>query len=152
MTPEEFAKEMHRRAELVHSNLGQAVVNSCQLIENTAKGGMRKTEIDTSKSYPRQSGNKVHHPSMEGSYPAIDYGPLIQSVTHDAEQNGNEVIGRVGSNQKEGIYTELGTSRMAARPWLKPSVEKNKEKIHKLFKNAVVGQSPDFGDVETAEE
>ena len=35
-----------------------------------------------------------------------------------------------------GIFLELGTSKMAKRPWLKPAFIKSKDKIKKIFKTA----------------
>ena len=140
MTPSEFQAEMRKKAANVKTDIGRAIVNSCQLVESTAKKGMTDTSIDTSKTYEHN-----HHPSVEFDYPAIDYGKLVQSVTHDVEENGSEVVGRVGSMQKEGVYTELGTTRMSPRPWLKPSLANNREKIHTLILNAVKGRPVDVG-------
>lgn len=147
----EFAEEMRRRSENVHTNLGKAVNNACQLVENTAKLGMTNTEHDESKAYARQGGRKTHYASVEFDYPAVDSGHLRQSITHDVEQDGETVTGRVGSNVIYGIFTENGTSRMAPRPWLKPSLAINREKIYNLIVGAVSGRSIDIGNIETAE-
>lgn len=149
MTVDEFKEEMRKRSAMVHSNLGRSVTNACQLVENTAKLGMTNTETDPTKAYKR--GTRTHYASQEGSYPAVDYGPLRQSLTHDVEQDGSTVVGRVGTNLKEGLMTELGTSKMAPRPWLKPSIEVNKEKIHSIIASAIHGREVEIGDVETGE-
>jgi HK97 gp10 family phage protein len=140
MTPSEFQAEMRRRANNVKTDLGRAIVNSCQLVENTAKKGMTDTSIDTSKTYEHN-----HHPSVEFDYPAVDTGRLRQSVTHDVEENNGEVVGRVGTGLAYGAYLELGTTRMSPRPWLKPSLANNREKIHTLILNAVKGRPVDVG-------
>ena len=151
MTIEEFKSEMKRKSEMVHTNLGKSVANACQLVENTAKLGMRNTTTDPEKGYARQGGRKTHYASQEGAYPAVDYARLIQGVTHDVEQDGETVTGRVGTNVIEGVYTELGTSKMAPRPWLRPSLERNKEKIHNLIVSAIQGREVTIGNVETGE-
>lgn len=143
MTVEEFKEEMKRRSAIVHSNLGRSVTNACYLVENTAKLGMTNTETDPTKAYKR--GTRTHYASQEGAYPAVDYGPLRQSITHDVEQDGAEVVGRVGTNLTEGLMTEMGTSKMAPRPWLKPSIEANKEKIHKMIASSIQGREVEIG-------
>ncbi len=40
---------------------------------------------------------------------------------------------RVGSNVEYAKYLELGTRRMAARPWLRPALAQSKAKIAALF-------------------
>jgi len=137
MTPGEFQAELRRRAENVKTDLGKAINNACVLVENTAKKGMTSTERDTSKTYEHG-----HHPSVEFDYPAVDTGRLRQSVTHNIQNENGEIVGRVGSNVKYAAYLEYGTSRMSPRPWLKPSVAINREKIFTLISQAVKkGQS-----------
>jgi hypothetical protein len=143
-----FKAEMKRRSEMVHSNLGRSVTNACQLVENTAKLGMKNTETDPTKAYKRGTG--THYASQEGSYAAVDYGPLIQSITHSVEQDGSTVVGRVGTNFTEGLMTELGTSKMAPRPWLRPSLEVNRDKIHDMIVSAISGREVEIS-TETGE-
>jgi HK97 gp10 family phage protein len=153
-----FKAEMKRRSELIQDNLGRAVVNSCQLVENTAKKGMTNTQIDGSKSY-KVGKNRYHGPSVEFDYPAVDTGALRRSVTHDVSAHGlggeNYLQGRIGSQLKYASYLETGTSRMSPRPWLKPSIANNREKIHSILSKAVsstmAGRTIDIGDVETSE-
>lgn len=145
----DFQEEMRKRSAMVHSNLGRSVTNACQLVENTAKRGMTDTQTDPAKAYKR--GTRTHYASQEGAYPAVDYGPLRQSITHDVEQDGATVVGRVGTNLTEGLMTELGTSKMEPRPWLKPSIEVNREKIHSIIASAIQGREVEIGDIETGE-
>jgi len=43
------------------------------------------------------------------------------------------VIGRIGTNVIYSKFLELGTSRMKARPFLRPGLEKNKRKIAQIL-------------------
>jgi Bacteriophage protein of unknown function (DUF646). len=140
MDVKDFQDEMRRRSAMVHSNLGRSVTNACYLVETTAKRGMTDTETDPEKAYSRQGGRKTHYASQEGAYPAVDTGALRQSITHDVEQDGSTVVGRVGTNLVYGSYLETGTSKMSPRPWLKPSVEVNREKIHSMIVSAIQGR------------
>lgn len=63
----------------------------------------------------------------------VDTGRLRASITHETEKSGDEVIGRVGTNVEYGVYVEYGTSKMSAKPYLRPSLEKNKGKIKRLL-------------------
>lgn len=65
-----------------------------------------------------------HTASAPGQYPATDTGRLVGSVK--AIISGTTAI--VGTDVKYGAWLELGTSSMAARPWLLPS-----------FKAAIIG-------------
>lgn len=73
---------------------------------------------------------------VEGQAKAIcpvDTGNLRNSITHEVE--GNEA--RVGTNISYAIYQELGTSKMAAQPFLNPALEQNKGNIRKIFADAL---------------
>jgi len=141
MTVAEFQAEMRRRSQVVHTNLGKSVVQALNLVETTAKRGMTDTETDPDKAYPRQGGRRTHYASQEGAYPAVDTGRLRQSITHDVEQDGSTVVGKVGTNLLYGKFLELGTSKMAPRPWLRPSLEVNKQKIKEIIVSAISGRS-----------
>lgn len=112
----------------VDNNIVTAVTNHCLRIEGTSKKMMRDTETNPDVAY----GRRKHHPSKPGNAPAVDYGTLRRSITHDVKIEGTKVIGRVGSvitNPPYGSYLEHGTSKMQPRPWLKPSTDANSSKI-----------------------
>ncbi len=48
----------------------------------------------------------------------VDTGRLRNSITHQKEGAETEVI---GTNVEYAAYVEMGTSRMSARPYLKPA-------------------------------
>ena len=50
----------------------------------------------------------------------VDTGNLKNSIHFWKPQEG---VRRIGDGVEYGIYQELGTSRMGARPWLVPSFE-----------------------------
>ena len=59
----------------------------------------------------------------------VDTGRLRSSITHEVDL----FSGKVGSNVEYAAYVELGTVKMAARPYLRPALEMNKAKILRLF-------------------
>jgi hypothetical protein len=69
-----------------------------------------------------KSLRRTKHPpaSMPGAVPAWRTGYLFRSVFSDPSPANLAV--RVGTPVKYGLYLELGTSKMAARPWLRPAL------------------------------
>ena len=67
-------------------------------------------------------GGSPHVPSAPGEPPHMDTGALSASVhVHPKER---ELERDVGDGVEYGLPLELGTSRMAARPWLFPALTK----------------------------
>jgi len=85
------------------------------------------------KGNPTPPGNT---PSAPGEVPAVVTGTLKRSI---AIETPRQHVRRIGSTiQPEGgqrhsraIFLEFGTRFMAARPWLRPSLERNKSRIKK---------------------
>ena len=72
-------------------------------------------------------------PSAPGEPPGVVSGELRRSMTHEVEKTPQGVTGRVGTNKEYAIPLEFGTSTMAARPFLRPGLEKNKKPIAKTL-------------------
>lgn len=76
------------------------------------------------------------------NYPIVDTGRFLNSISHDikVEQRIQKVVAKVGSTIKEPMYPtylEFGTSKMAARPTMRPTWSKNLNKIKKIIKDGV---------------
>lgn len=76
-------------------------------------------------------GKLGSNPSKPGEAPHKQTGRLRVSVA--TEYDPDTLTARVGTNVKHGKFLELGTSRMAARPWLRPSLSENKRDIVKII-------------------
>ena len=72
-------------------------------------------------------------PSKPGEFPAKVTGRLAGSVTYNVIHEAGRWLVRVGSPVIYGKFLELGTIRMAARPWVRPVMRKNAAFIRKLF-------------------
>lgn len=92
--------------------------------------------INTSQPTRRsKSGNRTGlNPSKPGQPPKRVHGDLVRSITTEVTQESTAVIGRYGSTQNEKAKAlEFGTSKMAARPFLRPPLFKNRETIKRML-------------------
>ena len=78
---------------------------------------------------------KVMRISAVGDPPATDTGFLASNIINefDSDKLGASVISRA----KYSIDLEFGTSKMGARPFMQPALEKNKPKIRRLQKQLI---------------
>ncbi len=67
----------------------------------------------------------------------VDTGRLRSSITHQVteELGGNAHGAKVGTDVHYGIYVELGTSKMAAQPYLVPALKESMIKVIEFFNN-----------------
>lgn len=71
--------------------------------------------------YPAIPGRRgsPHQASAPGQAPQSDTGTLANSAKWERDAQGYVV----GTSIKYGLWLEVGTSKMAPRPWLMPAVE-----------------------------
>ncbi len=154
---EEFAKKVHNNLKNRLIAIGMAMVRD---IKMSMRGYGQYSRLDTwqlVKGSLRQRGRnrKYHYPSPPGSSPAVDTGRLRASISinwvdsgigrgkvdrpalendgvgmPESEKNKIKVV--VGTNVEYGAYLELGTSKMEPRPYLRPVLEKYRDKIRRL--------------------
>lgn len=72
-------------------------------------------------------------PSAPGEPPHRRHGRLRRSITHEV-QRGRVSILRVGTNLKYAKFLELGTRKMAARPFLRPALRRAKRDIGRILR------------------
>jgi HK97 gp10 family phage protein len=94
-------------------------------------------------------GKKYHRASTAGQPPAIDTGILRASIMSDVTTKALNVIGKVGPDVQHiaakaptgtdvnyGLYLELGTAKMAKRPFLRPALAMTNRKVKRIFQQA----------------
>lgn len=61
------------------------------------------------------------------SLAAVDTGALRSSITTTIAGDGasGSMTAEIGPTVEHGVYVELGTSRMAAQPYLQPAADRN---------------------------
>lgn len=84
-------------------------------------------------------GNKTgNDPSEPGEPPKVVSGRLRNSITHEIRYSMGDPLGlrgQVGAVAEYAAYLELGTEKMKARPFLRPTVLENQARILKLIAN-----------------
>lgn len=105
-----FRKEAQKRA-----------LQCAHAVRNHAVRGMTGTK--TGRRYKVKGQNVWYNASRPGEYPARPTGRLATSIRVVAQENlsmagGATFAGLVGTNLLYGVYLEMGTVNMKARPWL----------------------------------
>lgn len=101
--------------------MSKACLAGALTLESGVKASMQSSH--GGRSYQR--GGKVHVASAPGQPPAIDYGFLINSIHSEEEKDG----ATVATNAEAAVPLEFGTAKMAARPFMRPGVDNNREAI-----------------------
>lgn len=110
-------------------NIEDRVEKTCEFISEEVKRTLSKP--GTGRVYVRDG--KMHRASTPGQPPAKDTGTLEDSIEYKVTKEGYDVVGLVGSTADYAIYLEFGTSKMAARPFLRPVLENKKKEIVDKF-------------------
>lgn len=103
----------------------------------------------------RTKTGKRHYAAKPGQPPAVDMGILKSAIFSQVNVEGLNVVGKVGpdidaikeglqklgkrsvgTDLEYGLYLELGTSKMAARPFLRPALKRTAKKVLQIFKKA----------------
>jgi len=82
--------------------------------------------------YEKYKPRRTHQASAPGAYPATDTGRLASSVRMILP-TASAIVGEVGTAVKYGAWLEFGTSRMAARPWLRSTLAANESQIGEIL-------------------
>jgi len=108
-----------------------------QKIRSDAINSMRRSTPSgrTYKIKGKRKKAREHRASAPGQPPAVDTGRLWSSITADFRDDG--LTGEVGPTVFYGKYLELGTSRMAPRPFMEPALEQNEPGFIRAVREAV---------------
>jgi len=125
---EEIQKKMAQVVQQLPRGIKTAMGQATLIVMREAITSMRP---GTGRVYKR--GSIIHRASAPGFPPAVDTGRLRASIRPEVKRMGGEIVGIVGSNVAYAPHLEFGTSRMAARPFLKRAFEKKKREIRNLL-------------------
>ena len=93
------------------------------------------------KRYGEKRGRRIKgfgtRRSGPGEAPAVQSGALRNSIAKDSPGPLRRRVGtNIGAKETDapyGLYLEVGTRKMAARPWLRVSLEAKREKIRRIL-------------------
>lgn len=109
-----------------------AVVRGTESVRTEAIRLMQETP-HTGRIYRRRGVE--HQASAPGEPPAVDTGRLIGSVTTDYD--AVEIAGTVTFHAAYAAALEMGTPKMAARPFARPALEAKRSEIERDVGEAV---------------
>ena len=106
------------------------------LVEGNAKKLIQKRT--SSKTETRYSPKRRVVVSAEGKAPNSDLGNLIKGIVHDVKKVGiGKSIGTVRSKAPYSLDLELGTEKMAKRPFMGPALKGSKKQILAIIAEGV---------------
>lgn len=107
--------------------LMKGVIAAALMVENEAKAMIQRGGR-SGRIYKR--GKITHQASAPGEPPKSDQANLVRNITTVPE--AADLSATVGSRiaAAYGYLLELGTSKMAPRPWLEPALNKHIDAIH----------------------
>jgi HK97 gp10 family phage protein len=91
------------------------------------------------RTYRKYNPNRTHTASAPGQPPMSDTGRLANSIEFDKSVFGGNLTATVGSRLAYALYLEYGTSRMSARPFFRPAVERMQPKFVADLEAAISG-------------
>jgi len=126
-----FDKEIDDSLERAINIAAQTIrTQAIRLISKGARSGVKYTRY-----LPYRTGIA----SAQGEPPKSDTGRLVASI--DATIDADKVGATVGTNLDYGLFLEVGTSKMRARPWLTPAFELTRPSNIKRFQNVIATAS-----------
>jgi len=109
-----------------------ALLQTAFMAQSTAQQSILKGP-KTGRFYKR--GKVIHQASAPGEAPASDTGRLASSMRSEIDQG--QLSASVIAGTEYAAHLEYGTTKMAARPFLRPAAEKVKEVGSKLLQEAL---------------
>jgi len=130
-----FNKKLNKK--LQDNKVKAYVLRATQMVEFTAQESIKKK--GTGRIYQKYNPRVTHTASAAGQPPATDSGFLGQNITIKVDKKADgSVIGQVISAAPYSAHLEFGTTQMTERPFMQPALEKNRRKIHAMFKKGVL--------------
>ncbi len=138
----EIDKKLENLSEDMKTALKDAVEIATNMVKSEAKDnilrGYDKSELEwkpISKSYREQLAKKKLLPHTGLVSPKNDKKKLEQSLGVKFKNGG--LTGIITTDRPYAIYVEKGTSKMPARPFFQPALEKKKPEIERIIKDAI---------------
>ena len=113
-------------------------VHAAQFIDSAVFDLANRVQVDAQTSITDGAVSGAGHvPSKPGEPPNNDTGVLASNIETIRGSEPGTIKYVVSSNAPYASALEFGTSRMQARPYLRPALEKNRERISKRLAAAI---------------
>lgn len=117
----------------VHAEAGKAVLGSAVELRADVVKAIHSGPA-SGRVYKKSNPSRTHQASAPGQAPQTDTGRLDNSIFFDKVGDLSAVV---GSSVTYALYLEYGNSRMAARPFFRPAVERMKPKFQSRLERAI---------------
>lgn len=116
----------------IHAEVGNRLQGAAMFIQGRVREALSVAQ-PTRLTHPAAGGSRRIglDPSRPGEYPKKVTGFLRRGVAYEVDRT--RLRARVGTNVPYGKYLELGTRKMAARPWLLRTVTLHNAAIRAKF-------------------
>ena len=131
---------MSGSVKIVKSNVKEVLASmaGARLAQAVMAGGfVLETAVKVSMAAASHSGRVYgkHKASAPGETPAVDTGVLVNSIkTELVSSSDSEAWVQVGTGVEYAEWLEFGTSKMAARPFMRPAYDNNEAKIKDIIR------------------
>lgn len=124
--------------------LHEGMIGAIALMVGDAKRSVARGP-KTGRIYMKGKNRSIRHQaSAPGEPPATDTGRLVNSIVGDAKVIGKQVQGYLEARTDYAGYLEFGTRKLAARPFMTPSVMRNRDRAIALMREAVQNRASRF--------
>ena len=134
---DKFHKRLKVNQDAIEKEVAAALFVSAKKIEGDAKKSILQGG-KTGRTYQKYNPRRTHRASAPGQAPASDTGRLVNSIHSELIRRIPEAVIKAGGGVvKYARMLEYGTSKMAARPFFFPAVERNRRFITERVKKGI---------------
>ena len=137
---QDATKALEKVKEDLENNMQEILLGGGQLIRGEAIRSIQ-SGAKSGKTYKRYNPTRTHKASAPGEAPASDTGFLVSNIRVKEQKD----VVQVRSEASYSKFLEYGTSKMLARPFLFPAMEKSKPKIAQVILQKVKQSLDKFG-------
>lgn len=131
---DKFIKQLERAGREAEKDVFAAVNKGGQLIRGEAVKSISRG-ARTGNVYRRGTG-RTHTASAPGEFPKTDTGELVSNITVEKETRTSVTVGsRIQAPQ--GYWLETKEPSQGGREWLRPTVQKNADRVFKMIGKSV---------------
>ena len=122
----------------IRKKMQQVIAYGINATRNTAVDNILRG-AKSGETYVKYNPRRTHQATASGQFPASDTGFLVSKITMNVrEKTDGSVVGQIISAAPYSAHLEYGTTNMTERPFMQPALEKNRRKIHSMFKKGVL--------------